>query len=185
MNNTILTKLLSCTIRCTANKPLTTTTIRWWSSKVNIYNMNFDRRIKVDYKDSIEYMKSEAFAKNYQGFLIWQAYRRNHKLWKPAKNARPDCVNQDGFISTSYPCPICRDEYLVVHPENAELIKQFVDPTTDKIYDTVKTGVCQKQQKRLIVAHLQAKDTGKVTYTVPHRLYDYNEYNPDHQAVKE
>ena len=34
----------------------------------------------------------------------------------------------NGFLRTGNPCPICRDEYLVVHYKNVELLKQFISP---------------------------------------------------------
>lgn len=146
------------------------------SAKINLFDINFDRRIKVDYKDSIQYMGSEAFKKTYQGKLIWKVYKRNHKAQFPSDNTRPNCINQEGFLSTSYPCPICRDEYLVLHPENVKLLEQFIDPYTQEIITPRNHGLCQKQYKNLIIAVHRAKDIGTLTYDVPDRLYNYKEY---------
>lgn len=146
------------------------------SGKVNIYGMNFDRRIKVSLEDSLKYMKSEAYKKTYQGHLIWKLYRRNHKLQFPAKTTRINCINSEGFIMTSYPCPICRDEYLVIHRDNAKLLEQFIDPYTGKILPTTVIGLCQKQYRNLIIAIHQARDIGTLTYEIPDRWYDYGEY---------
>jgi small subunit ribosomal protein S18b len=38
-----------------------------------------------------------------------------------------------GKISTGNPCPICRDEYLVLHHENVDLLKQFISPHTGEV----------------------------------------------------
>lgn len=149
------------------------------SAKVNLFDLNFDRRIKVDYKDSINYMESEAFKKTYQDKLIWKLYRRNHKNARPGKNTRLTCVNEDGFLATSYPCPICRDEYLVIHPENVQLLKQFIDPYTDKVLPTTEHGLCLRQFRNLIVAVHRARDLGTLTYDIPDRFYDYDEYYPN------
>lgn len=146
------------------------------SSKVNLFGLNFDRRITVSYEDSIKYMDSEAYKKTYHGHLIWKLYRRNHKNQFPGKYTRPTCINSDGFVQTSFPCPICRDEYLVIHPENVKLLEQFIDPYTGKIRPTTDHGLCNKQYRKLVIAIIQAKDTGKLTYEIPDRLYDYKEY---------
>lgn len=144
--------------------------------KVNHYNLNFDRRIKVDHKESIRYMNSDAYEKTYRGKLIWQLYKRNHKGQTARENTRPDCINQEGFLVSSHPCPICRDEYLVLHPENEKLLKQFIDPNTGQILSRTKHGLCLKQYRNLIISIIRAKDIGTITYEVPDRLYDYKEY---------
>lgn len=146
------------------------------SSKVNVYGMNFDRRIKVDYKDSINYMNSEAYKKTYQGHLIWKLYRRQQKGALPNKKTRSNCINEEGFISTSYPCPVCRDEYLVLHHENTKLLQQFINDHTGEIRLPKETGICQRQNQELIIAVLRARDQGYLTYKVPDRYYDYDEY---------
>lgn len=147
------------------------------STKLNLFNINFDRRIKVDYRDSIKYMDSEAYKTTYQGHLVWKLYRRNHKLPFPAKNTRPNCINAEGFISTSYPCPICRDEYLVLHPENWKLLQQFIDPYTGRTFTVKEHGLCQKQYHNLIIAMYRAKDLGTLDYEITDRIYDYKEYS--------
>lgn len=146
------------------------------SGKVNLFGMNFDRRIKVNHEDSIKYMDSQAYKKTYENHIVWKLYRRNHKHQHPAKNTRPYCINEEGFLKTSYPCPICRDEYLVIHRDNVKLIKQFIDPYTGEVLPTTVHGVCQKQYRKLVVAIHQAKDIGTLTYEIPDRWYDYDEY---------
>ena len=39
-----------------------------------------------------------------------------------------------------------------------------------------KTGICQKQYKRLLIAIEVAKDKGLITFDVPFREYDYSLY---------
>lgn len=146
------------------------------SSKVNLFDINFDRRVKVDYKDSIAYLESEAFKKTYGGELIWKLYRRNHKNQMPSKNTRPNCINQEGFLMTSYPCPICRDEYLVLHPLNTKLLEQFIDSHSGKTLTPYEHSLCQKQYRNLIIALHQARDLGTVKMNLPERYYNYDEY---------
>lgn len=146
------------------------------SKKMNLFALNFDRRIKVDYQESIRYMDSEAYKKTYHGHLVWRLYRRNHKNQFPREGTRPSCVNAEGFVDTSYPCPICRDEYLVLHPENAKLLGQFIDPYTGEIITRKNHGLCLRQYRNLIIAILQAQDLGTLVYHVPERMYNYKEY---------
>lgn len=146
------------------------------SLKMNLFDLNFDRRIKVDYADSIKYMESEAFKKTYDGHLVWKLYKRNHKSQFPSEKTRPNCINSQGFLDTSYPCPICRDEYLVLHPENVKLLEQFIDPYTGSILPRKSHGLCLKQYRNLIIAIHKAKDLGNLTYDIPDRFYNYNEY---------
>lgn len=155
---------------------VSTTPIVERSAKVNLFDLNFDRRIKVDYKDSIRYLESEAYKRTYQGGLVWHLYRRNHKSLYPSENTRPNCINEHGFLKTSYPCTICRDEYLVLHPEHPKLLSQFISPYTGQIIDRRVHGLCLKQYRKLIISVIQSKDLGLLTHEVPDRLYDYNEY---------
>lgn len=37
------------------------------------------------------------------------------------------------MISTGNPCPICRDEYLVLDYRNVDLLKQFISPYSGKL----------------------------------------------------
>lgn len=157
-------------------RQLSTTMTSCGSTKVNLFDLNFDRRIKIDYKNSIKYMDSEAYKKTYQGNLIWKLYRRNHKAQFPSDNTRHSCINEDGFVSTSYPCPICRDEYLVLHHENKKLIEQFIDPHTGQILTPKVHGLCKRQYRNLIIAIIRGKDIGTITYDIPDRLYNYDEY---------
>lgn len=160
----------------TVHPGINASAIRQWSSKKNVYNLNFDRRIKVDYKDSIKYMESDAFKQTYKGDLIWKVYRRNFKGQFPSKNTRLSCINDEGFVDTSYPCPICRDEYLVIHHENTKLLEQFVDPYTGLTYDRTHHGLCLRQFRALVISIEKARDIGLMTTNVPERFYDYNEY---------
>lgn len=155
---------------------LQTTSIASASTKVNLFDLNFDRRIKVDYKDSMNYLESEAYQKTYQGAYVWQYHKRNYK--GPLRNdgSRPNCVNEEGFLDTSYPCPICRDEYLVIHPENTKLISQFINPHTGTLMRVREHGLCQHQYRNLIIAIFQARDIGTLTSKIPDRLYDYADY---------
>nr|CAD7438857.1 unnamed protein product [Timema bartmani] len=126
-----------------------------------------DRTKVIPVETSIRYLKSKV--------PVWVQYRRNHKGAFPPRKTRKTCIRQ-GAISTGNPCPICRDEYLVLDHRNVELLRQFISPFTGEILSYTKTGVCQKRHQELLVAIQKARDFGFVTFDVPFRVYDYSEY---------
>lgn len=136
-----------------------------------------DRTEKIPVETSIKYLKSVAFKKTYECQPVWVLYRRNHKGMYPPRKTRKTCI-RGGQISTGNPCPICRDEYLVLHEENIDLLKQFICPHTGSILSYAKTGLCQKKHQDLIVAIKRAHDRGLITFDVPFRQYDYSEFLP-------
>lgn len=56
---------------------------------------------------------SKAFKDTYKDYKIWQLFRRNFKGVVSPSKPRIRCV-EEGLITTSNPCVICRDRYLVV-----------------------------------------------------------------------
>uniref|UniRef100_A0AAG5DF94 28S ribosomal protein S18b, mitochondrial n=1 Tax=Anopheles atroparvus TaxID=41427 RepID=A0AAG5DF94_ANOAO len=72
-----------------------------------------DRTRVIPVETSIRYLASEAYRQTYQEDPVWKQYRRNHKGLYPPKLTRKTCIRK-GRISTGNPCPICRDEYLVL-----------------------------------------------------------------------
>ncbi|XP_028127732.1 28S ribosomal protein S18b, mitochondrial [Diabrotica virgifera virgifera] len=134
-----------------------------------------DRTQQIPVETSIRYLKSAAYQQTYEGQPVWVLYRRNHKGLFPPRKTRKTCV-RGGQISTGNPCPICRDEYLILHEQNVDLLKQFVSPQTGSILSYSKTGLCQKKHQQLIVAITRAYDRGLLTFDVPFRKYDYSEY---------
>lgn len=136
-----------------------------------------DRTRIIPVETSIRYLTSEAYQQTYQGEPVWKQYRRNHKGAYPPKKTRKTCVRK-GKLSTGNPCPICRDEYLVLDHRNIELIKQFISPQTGKVLSYSTTGLCQRKHLELLVAVERAMDYGVITFDVPFRDYDYSEYYP-------
>lgn len=129
---------------------------------------------------SIRYMKSKAYCTTYGDEPVWVKYRRNFKGRHPPSKTRRFCI-KEGMLRTGNPCPICRDEYLVVHYSNVELLNQFVSPHTGEVYPTSKTNVCRQKQFDIEVAVEQAKNLGLLTFEVPFRTYNYEEYYPQLQ----
>lgn len=99
-----------------------------------------DRRNPHTVETSLRYMQSEAYQITYKGQPVWMSYRRNHKGQIPPRKTRRTCVKH-GFIQTGNPCPICRDEYLVLHHENVELLKQFLCPHTGQVCISIHYGI--------------------------------------------
>lgn len=142
---------------------------------LEVKNVTIDRSEAIPVETSIKYLQSIAFKKTYEGHPVWFLYRRNHKGAIPPRKTRKTCI-RGGQISTGNPCPICRDEYLVLHEHNTELLKQFICPHTGTILSYKKTGLCQKSHQKLLVAIQRAYERGLITYDVPFRKYDYSEY---------
>ncbi|KAG8332061.1 structural constituent of ribosome [Homalodisca vitripennis] len=134
-----------------------------------------DRSKIIPVEVSIQYLQSSAYKTTYGGDPVWKQYRRNHLGQIPPRKTRKRCIRQD-MISTGNPCPICRDEYLVLHPKNIELLKQFISPHTGAILSYQLTGLCQRRHIELEVAIMQAKDMGLITFDLPFQKYDYSEY---------
>lgn len=136
---------------------------------------NLDRTKIIPVETSLKYMKSSAYKESYGDYLVWQQYRRNHKGLFAPKKTRKTCIRQ-GKISCGNPCPICRDEYLVLDHRNVDLLKQFISPQTGRVLSYSKTGLCQKRHFELLVAVERAMDCGLLTFDVPFREFDYSEY---------
>ena len=134
-----------------------------------------DRTEVIPVETSIRYLKSAAFKQTYGDKPVWVLYRRNHKGGIPPRKTRHTCI-RGGQISTGSPCPICRDEYLILHENNIDLLKQFICPHTGAILSYTKTGLCQKKHKELLVMLERAWDRGLLTFDMPIRQYDYSEY---------
>ncbi|KAF6213835.1 hypothetical protein GE061_011557 [Apolygus lucorum] len=130
---------------------------------------------KIPVETSIRYLQSKAYSITYGEDPVWKNYRRNFKGQIPPRKTRKKCI-RTGKVATGNPCPLCRDDYLVVSPENVELLKQFISPHTGETISFKITGVCQKKQKELLSAIDIAKDSGALTFDVPFRLYDYSDY---------
>nr|XP_018905142.1 PREDICTED: 28S ribosomal protein S18b, mitochondrial isoform X2 [Bemisia tabaci] len=135
-----------------------------------------DRRVPIPVETSIRYLKSKAYREAYEDKPVWFFYRRNHKGLIPPP-PKQTCISA-GIIISGNPCPICRDEYLVLHYTNVELLKQFIDKQSGQVISVVKTGLCARQYQSLLAAIEKAKDYGTITFDLPLRKYDYKDYIP-------
>lgn len=144
-------------------------------SKLTTTKLNIDRTRIIPIETSIRYLKSEAYNTTYGDKPVWVQYRRNHKGQIPPRKTRKTCI-RGGVISTGSPCPICRDEYLVLDYRNTNLLKQFISPHSGQVLSYSKTGLCQKRHLQLMVAIERSRDQGLLTFDVPFREYDYSDY---------
>jgi len=126
----------------------------------------------------MSYLESDAYRRTYGDHKVWELYRRNFANGRLFAQTRKQCIRNDR-ISTGNPCPICRDEYLVVDHRNLKLITQFIDEYSGRVYNTRKTGVCRTQHLKLLVAIEKARELGILTIDQPFIEYDYSKYNRD------
>ncbi|CAK9817017.1 28S ribosomal protein S18b, mitochondrial [Anthophora plagiata] len=134
-----------------------------------------DRSQVIPVETSMKYLKSSAYRQTYGNDPVWKHYRRNYKGSFLPRKTRKLCI-RGGVVSTGSPCPICRDEYLILDYRNIDLLKQFISVHDGRILDCNVIGLCQKSYKDLRVAIMKAKDYGILTYDVPYRYYNYLEW---------
>lgn len=128
----------------------------------------------IPWDTSIRYMESDAYKEAYGDDVVWKHYKRNFKgHWM--LDTREKCIRK-GRISTGTPCPLCRDEYLVVDYRNTKLLGQFVNPFTGELWPSKKTGVCQKRLSELRIELAKAIDYGFMRMNLDFRKYDKAEY---------
>lgn len=112
------------------------------ASAVDAKTKDIDRTKIITLEQSLRYLASVAYQQTYGEKLVWEQYRRNHKGGLPPKRTRRTCVRK-GMISTGNPCPICRDEYLLLDHRNLELLKQFISPHTGEVGNKLNSNWIQ------------------------------------------
>lgn len=94
-----------------------------------------DRTKVIPFEKSIEYLQSGSYKATYGDKKVWELYRRVHKGQLPKTLTRKTCIRSK-VVVTGSPCPICRDEYLILDHRNLELLKQFISPFTGEVNKT-------------------------------------------------
>jgi len=137
-----------------------------------------DRTRPVPLETALKYMDSAAYKQTYGDSKVWELYRRN---FANTRNRNPwtrrKCIVY-GKVSGGNPCPICRDEYLVVHYKNTKLISQFLTDYNAQMVERETSGVCREQYSKLEIAIEKAKDMGLLDIDAPFVEYDYQKYMP-------
>lgn len=91
-----------------------------------------DRSRVVSVEESIDYIFSGAYKATYGNKKPWELYRRVHKGQLGKILTRATCIRHN-VVATGSPCPICRDEYFVLHHTNLELLRLFINPYTGEV----------------------------------------------------
>nr|XP_054769941.1 28S ribosomal protein S18b, mitochondrial-like [Lytechinus pictus] len=136
---------------------------------------------------AIEYLNSEEYMERYGDKPVWANYKRNHKGRIPPMKTRKTCIRGYGEKQriSGNPCPICRDSRLILHYKNVKLLEQFICPHSWNIYSTYRTGLCQKQHKKLCASIEKARRYGALPYSIPNIEYNYEDYYQDETAPVE
>ncbi|CAF1117813.1 unnamed protein product [Adineta steineri] len=138
----------------------------------------------TDIETSLRYMESDAYKTVYGNVPVWKNYVRNRTNQRFPHYTRDFCA-EEGLYTSGNPCPICRDEYLLLDYRNVKLLKQFVNDHTGEVEPVLKTAICQAQLRNLRVALRKSYDFGLLTYEVPFRTYDYRDYYPELRDEKD
>ncbi|CAF3213970.1 unnamed protein product [Rotaria socialis] len=138
----------------------------------------------TDIETSLRYMESDAYKTVYGSEPVWKNYVRNRTKQRFPHYTRDFCV-EEGLYIRGNPCPVCRDEYLLLDYRNVKLLKQFVNDHTGEVEPVLKTSICQAQLRNLRVALRKAYDFGSMTYEIPFRTYDYRDYYPELRDEKD
>ena len=137
-----------------------------------------DRSRKIPVELSMAYLDSAGYKETYGDKKVWELYRRNLPGRYIHANTRKSCII-DGRIETGNPCPICRDEYLVVDYRNIKLITQFLTDYNGQVLAWNRANLCQEQYKNLRVAIDKARDYGLLDVDAHFVEYDYTKYMPN------
>ncbi|XP_013923393.1 PREDICTED: 28S ribosomal protein S18b, mitochondrial [Thamnophis sirtalis] len=140
------------------------------------------REIDSHYKEMPwKYLESEEYITKYGNDPVWLGYRRNFKGQVPPQKTRKMCIRR-GHVCGN-PCPICRDQHLVLDYRNVKLLEQFICPHSNIILDATQTGVCVKKQKELVKAIDQAQDNGLLPVSTPLISFPDVDWSNQHPAV--
>lgn len=52
----------------------------------------------------------------------------------------------------------------MIHLQNIKLLEQFISPYSEEILPSIKTGICKKQYKKLLVEVAIARDYGEIIF---------------------
>lgn len=151
---------------------------------VNEHDSNWKKFVEDNGFDPIEYFSSPDFKERYGERLLWEDYRRNYKGQRPNQRTRKSCFRK-GEIYTGSPCPICRDDKLLIHYNNLVLLNHFIDSYSGSIHHHLRTGVCLIKQKLLEKTVWLARDLGLLPKPMPpaHKQ-NLDSYRVDHLAVR-
>jgi len=138
--------------------------------------------LDIPWQTSVQYMKSAAYKQTYGEQPVWVPYKRNFKGQYTPRRTRKCCIKHG--LTFGNACPVCRDDYLVLHFRNTALLQQFISPYTGNLLSQYKTNVCDTAQLHLKINIDKAQDFGLLPCDVPLRQYDYSLYYPGWQEAQ-
>nr|XP_002129978.1 28S ribosomal protein S18b, mitochondrial-like [Ciona intestinalis]XP_026693609.1 28S ribosomal protein S18b, mitochondrial-like [Ciona intestinalis] len=129
-----------------------------------------------------EYLETADFRTLYGERLIWENYVRNFKGGVQPQQTRSNCFRK-GEMSTGSPCPLCRDEKIMVTYNNLPLLHHFIDKQTGQLYSNLRTGACRFKHRRLVKAFSMAKDFGYLAAEAEFVKYDLTDHRVNYSAL--
>jgi len=132
-----------------------------------------------DWETCLRYMNSKVYKETYGDFPVWKPYRRNVgtvNIWYLMPATIGNCLDENGKFRKNWPCPICRDEYLVFDYRIPALILQFLE-SSGQVMPNKQCYLCKRQYDNLQVELLKAYDYGTMTCSLPFRNYEYRLYD--------
>ncbi|MES1903679.1 MAG: ribosomal protein S18B [Paramarteilia canceri] len=75
----------------------------------------------------------------------------------------------------SNPCPICRDQNLLLHEENTDLLAHFYDDYTGRIFPIDRTQLCRKMQTLLHICINRSRHLGLMKNMLPCVEFNYED----------
>lgn len=133
--------------------------------------------------DPSQYFSSDEYKERYGNRLIWTDFKRNHKGSRQKQRTRIACLFNGKMCGN--PCPLCRDDNILLNFRNLTLLNHFIDPHNGMVHHSLRTGVCRNKQKLLEHTIWLARDQGFLP--TPVRKYesiDMSNYHVDHLAVR-
>ena len=136
-----------------------------------IQDKEWDEYVENFSQTPVEYLKSEDYADLYGEKETWINYFRNRKGFIQHQNTRRSCYRK-GVMATGSPCPLCRDNRLLLTYKNIPLLIQYIDQHTGELHSELRTGLCQEKKARVVLTFKLAKELGYFHCNVPYVKYD-------------
>ena len=77
------------------------------------------------------------------------------------------------------PCPVCRDENILVHEDNLQLLEHFIDPLNKEVYSQEKMQICSKIYRLIRISVERAFNKGQIIRPSPFKEFDYSTIRED------
>lgn len=130
-----------------------------------------------------QYFESNEYKERYGERLVWADFKRNHKGSRQKQLTRHACFFRGKMCGN--PCPLCRDDNILLNFRNFTLLHHFIDPHSGMVHHSLRTGVCRRKQKLLEHTIWLARDQGLIPTPVSnYDAIEMSNYRVDHLAVR-